>query len=148
MSGFVLSPGITPALISAISIEIPLVLGLGYAFYRNRGFEVAVVLNALALSAIKVYTDYLDFYDMLVAAAGLLSGFALGGTLARPGASLTRPLRGLLDVVAGYSILLGALKIVTDPYDPFDTFLGAFAVVASVILLRWIWTRTHVRSGA
>ena len=141
MTGFELSPGITPTLVSIFSIELPLAFGLGYVLFRDRGLEAAIALNAVVLAAIKVYTDYSDFYDMLVAAAALAAGLAMGGLLVAPDRNPSRGARLVVLVVAVYAIPLGTIKILTDVYDPFDTFLGASAVIAGAILLRWALVR-------
>ncbi len=147
VSGFVLSPGITPAVISALSIELPLVLGLGYVFFRTRGLELGIAVNAVLLAVIKGYTDYTDLPDMLVAVGALAAGVAVAwGTVAPPGIP-SRAEAMVLSAVGTYAVLLGTIKIVTDPYDPFDTFLGAMAVVAGALLLRWASSRRH-RSAA
>lgn len=138
VSGFVLSPGITPELVSACAIELPLVLGLAYVFYRNRGLEFAILLNALAYGAIKVVTDYFDVYDMLVTAGCLGAAIVMVGSLRRP----SNPPRGRVRfggfAVALYGILVGTVKIVTDPLDPFDTFLSALAILAGALVVRWL----------
>lgn len=145
VSGFVLSPGITPALVSACAIELPLVLGLAYIVFRNRGLEFAIFLNALAYGAIKVGTDYADIYDMLVAAGCLAAALTMTGSLRRP----TEPPHGSLRLggiaVAVYGIFVGLFKIVTDPLDPFDTFLSVLAILAGALVLRWTF---FARSGS
>jgi hypothetical protein len=145
MTGFALSPGITPALVSVFSVELPLVLGLAYVFFRGRGFEFALALNAIVLGAIKLYTDYSDFYDVLVALAALLPGVVVLAKVVlterltvRP---LSRPLRGIVVLVAVYAIPFGLLKIFLDFYDPFDTFMAVTAIVAGALLLRWLFGR-------
>ncbi|HLY76406.1 MAG TPA: hypothetical protein VKT21_00805 [Thermoplasmata archaeon] len=143
MSGFVLSPGITPALISGFSIELPLVLGLGYVFFRTRGLELGIAVNAVLLAVIKGYTDYTDLADMLVAVGALAAGVAVAWGTARPPGVPSRPEAIVLSVVGTYAVLLGTIKIVTDPFDPFDTFLGAMAVVAGALLLRGASSRRH-----
>lgn len=136
MTGFILSPGITPALVSAVSIELPLAYGLGYVLFRTRGLDLAIVLNALLLGAIKIYTDYPDPYDMLVTAGTLASGLAMWGLTRGRAWVPSRKERTVLAAVAWYAIAAGVLKIVTDPYDPFDTFLSASAIIAGGFVLQ------------
>jgi hypothetical protein len=141
VTGFVLSPGITPALVSAFSIEIPLAMGLAYVFFRNRGLEFAFVLNALALGVIKVYTDHADPYDMLVAAGTLLTGVGMLGLAVEPALRPTGWARASVPALGIYGIAVGAAKILTDPLDPFDSFLSASAIIAGAFLLRWVFSR-------
>jgi hypothetical protein len=141
VTGFVLSPGITPALVSAFAIELPLVFGLAYVVFRNRGLEFAIALNALALGVIKVVTDYADPYDMLVAAGTLLAGGAMFGVALRPASPPYRLAPAALLIVGFYGIAVGAFKILTDPLDPFDSFLSASAIIAGAFLLRWVFMR-------
>ena len=72
MSGFVLSPGITPELAEAFVVELPLALALGAIGDGRRGLWTALGVNAALLGAIKLVTDYSDPLDVPVAFSGLL----------------------------------------------------------------------------
>ena len=137
MTGFLLSPGITPALVSACAVELPLALGLGYLFYRDRGLEVAIGLNAVGLAAIKIYTDYADIFDLLLAVVVLAAGLAWLVLRLSPDRSPSRLIRGGSMALATFAVPLGAIKVISDFYDPFDTFLACMGILAGALLLRW-----------
>lgn len=145
--GFVLSPGITPALVSAVSIELPLSFGLAFVVQGARGLEFAVLLNTFALSVVKVVTDYSDPYDMAVTAGALLAGLAMTGLVLRPGRPGRRGSRAGAMVAGLSGIALGAFKILTDPLDPFDTFLSACAIISGGYVLRRLFDRSARSPG-
>lgn len=133
MTGFVLSPGITPLLTDLFVLELPLALGFAYAWRGARGFELALALNAIALGVVKLVTDYRDVGDLIVAIGGLIAGtlFALE-SLKRP-AWTRRQTTGLL--VAGVAVgLIGVTKAAVDFYDPFDLLLADLLMVLGVLL--------------
>ncbi len=141
MSGFVLSPGITPLLTDLFVVEFPILLAFGYLWKAGRGIELAIAANALAMSLIKLVTDYSDLYDDLVAGATLLSG----GLLLVHAASSSRPrvpaARALEVLIAVGAIGLGLTKIRTDFYDPFDALLADLGVVSGAIVLATLFRR-------
>jgi hypothetical protein len=133
VTDFVLSPGITPLLTDLFVLELPLALGLAYAWRGARGFELALALNAAALGLVKLATDYGDVGDLPVAMGGLLAGalFALE-PLRRP-AWTPRQAAGLL-VVGVLVVLIGVAKAAHDFYDPFDLLLADLNMVLGVLL--------------
>ncbi len=135
MTGFLLSPGITPALTDLFVVEMPIALGLGYLVAGRRGFEGAFLANLFALAAVKFVTDYPDLADDAVTLAALASGIVWGIRLV---GSTIRSRRARIGprLLGAVAIALGIVKIVTDPYDPFDILLADAAIVAGVAL--WI----------
>ncbi|MCI4351996.1 MAG: hypothetical protein L3K14_01215 [Thermoplasmata archaeon] len=137
MTGFLLSPGITPALVGACSVEIPLAFGLAYVFFRGRGLEVAIGLNTVGLAAIKIYTDYADLYDLLLAVVILAAGLVWLVLSFSWHRSPARLIRGGSMALATLVVPLGAIKVISDFYDPFDIFLACLGILAGAFLLRW-----------
>ena len=133
MTDFVLSPGITPLLTDLFVLELPLALGVAYAWRGGRGFELAIALNAIALGLVKLVTDYGDVGDLPVAVGGLIAGalFALE-PLKRPDWT-RRQSTGLIavGVVVG---LIGIAKAARDFYDPFDLLLADLLMVLGLLL--------------
>ena len=136
MTGFELSPGITPALVGAVSVELPLALGLGYLLFRGRGFEYALGLNGIVLGSLKVLTDYRDLYDTTIALLALVGGLTLVARVALPRG---RAPAFFLLFLGVYAIPFGATKLLGDFYDPFDLVVADLAVVLGLwaILQRW-----------
>ena len=139
MSGFLLSPGITPELTDLFVVELPLAVGLGYLLGRRYGFELLFVLNAVALGAVKWYTDYLDLPDVAVALAAIVGGAlwlaSLAGRL-----PVNRPRRTAFSVLAPIFAGIGAVKLL-DFYDPFDILLADAVIVAAAAL--WMYRATN-----
>lgn len=133
MTGFVLSPGITPLLTDLFVLELPVALGVSYAWRGARGFELALALNAVALGLVKLVTDYGDPGDLPVAIGGLVAGalFALE-PLKRP--AWSRRQASALLVVGPVSGLIGLAKAALDFYDPFDLLLSDLLIVLGVLL--------------
>ncbi len=134
MSGFLLSPGITPELTDVFVVELPIVVGLGYLFGKRTGFEIAFALNALALGVVKGVTDYLDLPDVIVAAAAIVGG-ALWLAVATGQLPPGRARRTVFPVLAPIFVIVGLSKL-TDFYDPFDILLADAVIVAAAAL----WT--------
>jgi hypothetical protein len=136
MTGFELSPGITPALVGAVAVELPLALGLGYLFFRGRGFEFALGWNGIVLGSLKVLTDYRDLYDTTIALLALVGGLTLVAQVALPRG---RAPAFFLLFLGVYGIPFGATKLLGDFYDPFDLVVADLAVVLGLwaILQRW-----------
>ena len=133
MTGFELSPGITPGLTGAVSILIPLALGLGAFAAGRRGFAVALGIGAVALGVIKIVTDFTDPPDVLVAAAGIVAGVVWAVHELRPFLH-GRLRRGLGGAVGALAFVVGAIKL-RDFYDPFDLVLADLVVLGGVALL-------------
>jgi hypothetical protein len=132
VDGFRLSPGITPFLTDLFVVGVPIALGVGYLLGRSRGSQTALGASALALGAVKLFTDYPDVGDDIVAIGALLAGLAFLAQALRPDWVYRVP-RSLFGVGAVVLLLVGAYKIRTDFYDPFDllvadlTFVGGLA---------------------
>jgi hypothetical protein len=133
MSAFVLSPGITPELADAFVIELPVAVGLGYLLARRPGFEVAFALNAVVLAVLKLFTDYGDVPDALIALAALASGGTWLG-LSFHGRAIGGAVRAWCVLVGAGSLIAGLVKL-RDFYDPFDLLLADCAIVAGVAVL-------------
>ena len=133
MSGFLLSPGITPELTDVFVLELPIVLGAAYLLGGRRGFELAFAANAIVLAIVKLVTDYSDPWDDAVALSALFGGglwirVREGGGVSGVAA---RTVLGLIGIV---SFLFGLVKL-TDFYDPFDLLLADAAIVCGIALL-------------
>ncbi len=136
MTGFELSPGITPALVGAVALELPLAFALGYLFFRERGFELALGLNGIVLGTIKVLTDYRDLYDTTIALFALVGGLTLVAQVVHPRG---RAPAFFLLFLGVYGIPFGVTKLLGDFYDPFDLVVADLAISLGVwgVLQRW-----------
>jgi len=142
MSGFLLSPGITPELTDVFVIELPLALAAGYLFGRRTGFEVAFALNTLALGVVKLVTDFPDIWDDIVSVSALLGGGLWLATTLRLLDGRTS-LRSVC-AVAGLIFVVAGLAKLTDFYDPFDLLLADAVIVSGIAL----WVYRHGYPGA
>jgi hypothetical protein len=111
-----------------------------------RGLELAVASNAVALAAIKIYTDYTDLFDLVVSISVLLAGLALFRASLAPDRSPSALSRVVFWIIAISAIPLGVAKIVSDFYDPFDTFLAAVGIISAALIFRWMFERVRSRS--
>ncbi len=136
VTGFELSPGITPALVGAVAVELPLSLCLGYLFFRERGFELALGVNGIVLGTLKVLTDYRDLYDTTIALFALVGGSTLVAQVAYPRG---RAPAFFLLFLGVYGIPFGVTKLLGDFFDPFDLVVADLAVVLGLwgLLERW-----------
>jgi len=125
MTGFDLSPGITPALVGAVAVELPLALALGHLLLRERGFAIALGMNGVVLGAIKVLTDYRDLYDTTLALLALAGGLAL---VAWTGDRRWRVPGVVLLFLGVYGSSFGITKLIGDFYDPFDLMVADLAI--------------------
>lgn len=127
MSGFLLSPGITPLITDLAVLALPLGLALGYLLHPPRGFELGLAAVTLALGLVKLATDPFDLLDLPVALGGILiGGSLLAHAVDHPVlAWMPGPLWRSFGVLA---VAVGAFKIATDPYDPFDVELAALVL--------------------
>jgi hypothetical protein len=137
VSNFLLSPGITPELADTFVVLVPLVVGLGYLLGKRRGLELAFSGFAVILGGIKLYTDYVDLPDAVVAVLAILGGL-LWGLLATGALPAGRGARLAGSVLAPLLVVVGAVKL-RDFYDPFDILLADCAVVAGVAL--WLYAQ-------
>jgi len=134
MSGFALSPGITPELTDAVILESALLLAVLIAWRGAEGAQLAVALNAVALGAIKLATDYSDLGDLPVALAGVGAGaFVLWANLGDP--TRYRPHRAAEIGVGAVLMAIGATKATLDFYDPFDLLLAALVIAIGLWLV-------------
>lgn len=132
VTGFQLSPGITPELTGAVVIALPLAIGIGYLVWGRVGFELTFAGFAILMGAIKGWTDLADPPDLGVALAAIGGGatwVALRGTVWGDARSRTYFgfLVGLVSLVAG-------LVKVQDFLDPFDLLLADCAIVCGLAL--------------
>ncbi len=135
MTGFLLSPGITPTITDIFVVEMPIALGLAYLFGGRRGFEAAFLANLFALAAVKLWTDFADLGDDSLTVAALAVGLLWTVRLGRVGDRSMCPGVGV-RVVGVVAIALGIFKIATDPFDPFDILLADAAIVAGASI--WV----------
>ncbi len=139
MTGFLLSPGITPQLTDLFVLEFPLALGFAYFLRGRQGVELIVGLNALVLAVIKLVTDPSDLWDVIVAVGVAAGGVAVLYPLLVPAAS---PLSFRASVVLGGTVgALGCLKALSDFYDPFDLLMADLGIVAGLWVGRPLFER-------
>ena len=143
MTGFQLSPGITPGLTGAVSILVPLALGLGALVAGRRGFAVALGVGAVALGGVKIYTDYTDPPDVLVAVAGMLAGVLWAAHEVRP-FLFGRLWRAVGGAIGALALVVGAIKL-RDFYDPFDLLLADLVLLGGLALL-WVVAQRRTSS--
>ncbi len=134
MSDFVLSPGITPLIAEVAVAIVPLALLTGYAFGRGRGLGLGFAAVLLGLSAFKLYTDWFDPYDVIVAVGGIFGGLLVAQSVRR-GPPLRR---GALRIpIAVVLAIVGLYKIRADFFDPYDLELSVLIFAsAGWVLLR------------
>ncbi|MCI4330781.1 MAG: hypothetical protein L3K19_02895 [Thermoplasmata archaeon] len=148
MTGFLLSPGITPQMTDLFVLEFPIALGFGYFLQGRRGVELVVALNAVVLALIKLTTDLPDPWDVLVAVGVLAGGLGVAYPLLAEGAPrLSFGLSVGLGAVVG---ALGCLKALSDFYDPFDLLMADLGIVTGLWLGRPLferWFPALARSG-
>ncbi|HEV8049278.1 MAG TPA: hypothetical protein VGP88_01660 [Thermoplasmata archaeon] len=137
MTGFDLSPGITPALTDVFVVVVPLAVGLGYLLAKRSGFEAAFAVSAIALGAIKVSTDYSDVFDLAVALAAIVGGAVWLWFSVRGRAWNGRVAEAFGWLLGIGSVVVGLLKL-RDFYDPFDILLADATVVAGVAVLVYL----------
>ncbi|HEV2318052.1 MAG TPA: hypothetical protein VGV89_10855 [Thermoplasmata archaeon] len=131
MDGFLLSPGITPALTDAALVLFVGATALGSILAGRRGFILGLLVAGLVLGAIKLYTDWTDLEDdaVSVAAIGAVVFWALSSE--RPTAVGGFP-GGLVYSGSVIAVAAGVFKTVGDFYDPFDLLLAFCAVIGGV----------------
>jgi hypothetical protein len=135
VSAFNLSPGITPLLTDLFVVELPIAVGLGLVLRGRAGAEIAFALNALALGAIKLVTDYGDRGDWPIIAAALVGG-ALGLLAAGRAPKPSGPITRMAALLVGLGVVgVAAVKILRDFYDPFDVLLADAAAVTGFALI-------------
>ncbi|HZY69488.1 MAG TPA: hypothetical protein VFF67_00725 [Thermoplasmata archaeon] len=134
MQSFLLSPGITPLLADLFVSEVPVAIGLGLVLARSRGVLLAVALNAWAMGAIKLVTDWQDLPDAVVAVGAVLAGGVLVVAAARP--EWLGRVHSAGWIAGGLLLIgLGAFKIRFDFYDPFDVLLADLEVIGGLVAL-------------
>lgn len=139
MTGFLLSPGITPQLTDLFVLEFPLAVGFAYFLRGRQGFELAVGLNALVLAVIKLVTDISDPEDVAVALGVLAGGLGVLYPLLAPRLA---PLPFRVTVPLGAVVgALGCLKALGDFYDPFDLLMADLGIVTGLWLGRPLFER-------
>lgn len=143
MSGFNLSPGITPLLTDLFVVQVPIALALGYAIRTGRGFQFAFGLYAVVLGAIKLYTDYTDLLDLPVAFGGIVGGLGVLAISVRPAWRLGRSIRRVGAVLL---VLIGAIKVARDFYDPFDVLLADLILGSGLFL--WVHGSEHAAESS
>ena len=99
---------------------------------RRKSFDALVSAGGVLLAIV------------LVAAGALAGGLALLDVSLRVSHPPSRLEAVVFQVVGAYAVLFGTIKIVTDAYDPFDTFLGAFGIVAGTMVVRWVYGRRRI----
>ena len=138
MGSFQLSPGITPELVSTVVVAFPLVLMAGYLLGRGRGFEAAFAASAVALSVVKFLTEPGDLGDDVVALVGAAAGATMLRLALVSGGRFPVPRPGLA-LVGLLGVLIGAVKAIGDPLDPYDLLLAAVLLASGAFLVAfWV----------
>ncbi|MHB1869141.1 MAG: hypothetical protein ACYCPP_09385, partial [Nitrososphaerales archaeon] len=127
MSGFNLSPGITPFIADIAILGLVLSFGLAAFLSRRSGLRPALLvlgIDSVLVSVFKLYTDYADFWDALLAMIILIEALfviQLGSRKSKLQSGLTRKLALVFGILG---LVLSADKILSDFYDPFDLLLS------------------------
>lgn len=139
MDGFQLSPGITPFLTDIFVLIFPLAVVGGFVLGRGPGLALGFGVVAIALAVVKLWTDYFDPGDDVVAIVGLVGGLLVALT-----ANGWRPKIGRAGRVAIFVVFFGTgvIKARFDFYDPFDLLLAVIDALAG----GWVLFRTTGRS--
>jgi hypothetical protein len=141
MSGFLLSPGITPTLTDAALVVFLVGLGAGSVLGGRRGFVLGLAAAGTIVGAIKLYTDWADPKDDLIALV------AVAAVLFWAVSTVIPTVRTRFPAVLGYAgatiaILTGMYKAGGDFYDPFDllvaftSLLGGLGVAVDLVRTR------------
>ena len=137
MTGFSLSPGITPLITEVAIICFALSLGLSAIFSRARftTFYLAIGLNALTLSLLKIYTDYFDFWDAFLGLMIAVESVVLMAMQLRE-SNVRRRYEWVMAITLVLVVLsLSTYKILSDFYDPNDVLLSCSGILAGVAIL-------------
>ena len=137
MTGFNLSPGITPFITDVALIGVVVSLGFAAVLSRKNSFAIYWVLgiDSLAVSLFKVYTDLFDFWDLVLALFVVFESVLLFLACFRGSSFLRLGVRAFSVVLALLSISFSILKISFDFYDPFDVLLSCLGIIAGFSIL-------------
>jgi hypothetical protein len=131
MSDFLLSPGITPLLTDTALVLFLSAIGAGAALGGRRGFVLGLGVAGTLVGAIKLYTDWADLKDDLIALVAIAAVLYWAIATERPTARTGFP-RGLAYAGAVVAILTGLYKTGGDFYDPFDLLVAFSALLAGI----------------
>lgn len=136
MSGFNLSPGITPFITEMAIIGFALTFGLTaiYSKAPSKAFYLAVGLNALALSVFKIYTDYFDFWDAFLGLIIATEAIVLIVGRLRVPSNWNRGARLIATILVAIVISLSVYKILSDFYDPYDVLLSCLGILGGAAI--------------
>ena len=135
MSDFNLSPGITPFITDVAILGFVLSFGLAAFLSRKSGLRPALLVlgvDSVLVSVFKLYTDYTDFWDALLAVIILIEALfviQLGASKPNLQWGLTRNLALVIGILG---LVLSADKIVSDFYDPFDLLLSCQGILCAL----------------
>ena len=138
MSDFVLSPGITPLITEVAILGFVLSYGVASAIhFRNWRISpslMVLAIDTLAIGTFKIYTDYFDFWDLLLSLVIMTESLAvLGFRLKGP---LNRSLSSIGAAIGIIGVLFSVDKIVFDFYDPFDLLLACLGAVCAAAIFQ------------
>jgi hypothetical protein len=135
MSGFNLSPGITPLITDIAVAGFALSFGVAFVLSRKDHYNPALIalgINSIALSVFKIYTDYLDFWDVVLSIFILVEGFiALRASYFN---NRSIPIRLVIYVIAGLVISFSLYKVISDFYDPYDLLQACCGIVGGALI--------------
>jgi len=138
MSGFNLSPGITPFITDIAILCFVISFGLAAFLSRRSGVRPSLLIlgiDSVLVSVFKLYTDYTDFWDALLAVIILIEAIFVIQSGSRK-LTLQSGLTTKLGLVFGIlGIVLSADKILSDFYDPFDLLLSCQGVLCAFAIL-------------
>jgi len=134
MSGFNLSPGITPFITDIAILGFVVSFGLAAFLSRRSGLRPSLLIlgiDSVLVSVFKLYTDYADFWDALLAVIILIEALFViqsGSRKPKLRSGFTRKLALVFGIVG---LVLSADKILSDFYDPFDLLLSCQGVLCA-----------------
>jgi hypothetical protein len=137
MSGFNLSPGITPLITDVAFAGFALSFGICFALFQKshpRAIFIALGIDSIALSVFKIYTDYLDFWDVVLSVFILTEGLMTLSVPALENRSIL--LRLGIYVVVGLGIAFSLYKVLSDFYDPYDLLLSCCGIVCGIAIAK------------
>jgi hypothetical protein len=147
MQNFVTSPGITP-LVTDLTI-LGFVLSLMLAIMvrsTDQAHAIYYVLgmDTVAISLIKIITDYYDLGDLILSCGALAAGLSV--VLLKLNKS-RRQLSLPLTILGIFAAALGTIKVLRDFYDPFDLVLACCTILVGALILKQMLNKqSHIVS--
>lgn len=141
MAGFSLSPGITPFITDFVILIVVLSIGLSVIGSGGKWTSITLGLDSLALSLFKIYTDYFDPWDTLLAFLIAMESVVLIATLNSK--NRTDFHRAIYLSLSLPVVFLSLYKVVSDFYDPFDLLLSCLGIVCGFAIISSQLAKLH-----